>query len=87
MLCVGLSRMNRNHVHFAIGLPTDEGVISGMMDTVEVLIYLDVARALRDDMKLYISDNKVLLTEGFAGIVPVEYFEKVVEWPSFAVIA
>ncbi|XP_002962094.2 uncharacterized protein LOC9630666 [Selaginella moellendorffii] len=83
----GLNRMSRNHVHFAIGLPNEEGVISGMMDSVEVLIYLNVAKALQDDMKLYISDNKVLLTEGFAGVVPCEYFEKVVEWPTFTVIA
>ena len=32
-------------------------------------------------MKLYISDNKVILTEGFDGVVPVEYFEKIESWP------
>lgn len=26
----GLKRMGRNHVHFATGLPTEDGVISGM---------------------------------------------------------
>ena len=32
-------------------------------------------------MKLYISDNKVILTEGFDGVVPVKYFEKIETWP------
>lgn len=34
-----------------------------------------------DGMKLYISDNKVILTEGFDGVVPVKYFEKIESWP------
>lgn len=32
-------------------------------------------------MKFYISDNKVILTEGFDGVVPVKYFEKIETWP------
>lgn len=28
-------------------------------------------------MKLYISDNKVIVTEGFNGVVPVKYFQKI----------
>lgn len=32
-------------------------------------------------MKLYVSDNKVILTEGFDGVVPVKYFAKIETWP------
>jgi 2'-phosphotransferase len=32
-------------------------------------------------MKLYISDNKVILTEGFDGAVPAKYFVKIESWP------
>ena len=32
-------------------------------------------------MKLYISDNKVILTEGLDGVVPVKYFKKIESWP------
>lgn len=77
----GLSRMKRRHVHFATGLPHDDGVVSGIRGNIEILIYLDVEKALKDGMKLYLSDNKVLLTEGFNGAVPPKYFKKVETWP------
>ena len=37
---------------------------------------------ISEGMKLHISDNKVILTEGFDGVVPVKYFEKIESWPS-----
>ncbi|KAL6606264.1 hypothetical protein ACP70R_041917 [Stipagrostis hirtigluma subsp. patula] len=77
----GLKRMARLHVHFSSGLPSDGEVISGIRQNVNVLIHLDVSKALQDGMKLYISDNKVILTEGFDGVVPVKYFEKIETWP------
>ncbi|PWA53363.1 hypothetical protein CTI12_AA445870 [Artemisia annua] len=77
----GLKCMQRLHVHFSCGLPTDGEVISGMRRNVNVLIFLDMRKALESGMKLYISDNKVILTEGFDGVVPVEYFEKIESWP------
>ncbi|XP_062154179.1 uncharacterized protein LOC133862395 [Alnus glutinosa] len=77
----GLKRMKRLHVHFSCGLPTDGEVISGMRRDVNVLIFLDVRKALEDGMKLYISDNKVILTEGFDGAVPAKYFVKIESWP------
>ncbi|TYI91540.1 hypothetical protein E1A91_D02G000400v1, partial [Gossypium mustelinum] len=73
----GLKRMKRLHVHFSSGLLTDGEVISD----VTVLISLDVRKALEEGMKLYISDNKVILTEGFDGVVPVKCFEKIESWP------
>eukprot|EP00257_Ricinus_communis_P018153 XP_015576780.1 putative tRNA 2'-phosphotransferase [Ricinus communis] len=77
----GLKRMQRLHVHFSCGLPTDGEVISDMRRNVNVLIYLDMKKALEDGMKLYISDNRVILTESFDGVVPVKYFEKIESWP------
>ncbi|KAB1669616.1 hypothetical protein ES319_A07G000200v1 [Gossypium barbadense] len=73
--------MKKLHVHFSSGLLTDGEVISGMGRDVTVLIYLDVRKALEEGMKLYISDNKVILTEGFDGVVPVKCFEKIESWP------
>ncbi|KAL2514971.1 RNA 2'-phosphotransferase [Forsythia ovata] len=77
----GLKRMKRLHVHFSCGLPTDGDIISGMRRDVNLLIFLDVRKALKDGMKLYMSDNKVILTEGFNGVVPAKYFQKIELWP------
>ncbi|KAI3416811.1 2'-phosphotransferase [Psidium guajava] len=82
----GLKRMQRLHVHFSSGLPTDGEVISGMRKNVNVLIFLDIRKALEDGMKIYISDNRVILTEGFDGVVPVNYFDKILSWPDKQVI-
>ncbi|KAJ6884470.1 tRNA 2'-phosphotransferase 1-like [Populus alba x Populus x berolinensis] len=56
----GLKRMQILHVHFSSGLPTGVEVISGMRWDVDVLIFLDVRKALEEGMKLYISDNRVI---------------------------
>ncbi|CAA2974516.1 tRNA 2 -phosphotransferase 1-like [Olea europaea subsp. europaea] len=77
----GLKRMQRLHVHFSCGLPTDGKVISGMRRDVNLLIFLDVKKALEEGMKLYISENGVILTEGFNGVVPIKYFQKIESWP------
>ena len=37
---------------------------------------------ISDGMKLYMSDNKVILTEGFDGVVAVKYFQKIESWPN-----
>ena len=74
----GISRRSRQHVHFAVGLPGDSGVISGMRQSCRVAIYVDVKKAMRNGVKFYVSDNGVLLSEGNAdGKVPIEFFTKV----------
>uniref|UniRef100_A0A803NB08 2'-phosphotransferase n=1 Tax=Chenopodium quinoa TaxID=63459 RepID=A0A803NB08_CHEQI len=34
-----------------------------------------------DGMKFYKSENEVILIEGFDGVVPVKYFQKIESWP------
>lgn len=42
----GLSRMNRMHIHFAPGLPGEDGVISGIRSSCQIYIYVDMSKAL-----------------------------------------
>ena len=43
----------------------------------EASIYLDVKKALQDELKLYVYLNGVILIEGFDGVVPPKYFTKI----------
>jgi 2'-phosphotransferase len=77
----GLKKMSRNHIHFSTGLPEDkQGVISGMRNDAEILIYIDIKKSLEDGGVLWwISKNGVVLTEGNEnGILETKYFKKVV---------
>ncbi|CAK7337753.1 unnamed protein product [Dovyalis caffra] len=40
-----------------------------------------------EEMKLYVSDNRVILTKGVDGIVPFKYFERIESWPDKRPIA
>ncbi|XP_077997135.1 tRNA 2'-phosphotransferase 1-like [Glandiceps talaboti] len=71
----GLSRMKRNHIHFAPGEPGEDGVISGMRGNCQVIIYLDLDKALQDGIKFFISANNVILSAGNEeGLIPAKYF-------------
>lgn len=74
----GLSRMGRTHIHFATGLPKDDGVISGMRKSCQVHIYIDTKKCAEDGILFYRSDNNVILTAGVdeKGILPPTYFQK-----------
>lgn len=72
--------MSRNHIHFAPGEPGEEGVISGMRSSCEILVFIDLRKALSDGFKFYRSANNVILCPGNEqGFLPPQYFEKVVQ--------
>jgi len=73
----GLSRMNRNHIHLAQGLAGD-GVISGMRKSCQILIYIDVQKALDSGLEFFLSTNGVVLSEGDQnGFIAPMYFKRV----------
>lgn len=76
----GLNRMTRTHMHFAAGLPGESGVISGMRSTCDLVIYIDMAKALADGITFFCSANNVILSQGNKqGVILPKYFQKVVD--------
>jgi 2'-phosphotransferase len=78
--------MNRNQIHFAEGLPGEDGVISGMRSSAQVLVYLNLELAKEAGLPLFRSQNNVLLSPGFDGVVPPFLFEQVLERSSGRVL-
>jgi 2'-phosphotransferase len=58
----GLKPMDRKHVHMAIGLLTDAHVISGMRKSSNVIIHINMEKALKCGKRFYVSENNVILT-------------------------
>jgi len=76
----GLSKMTRQHVHFAIGEPEEDHVISGMRKSSEVIFFLDVQKAINAGITLLKSANNVILSPGDSnGLVPIACFSKVID--------
>lgn len=74
----GISRMNRNHIHLATGLPYDKGVISGIRHSADVFIYINLKLAISEGLQFYRSINQVILTPGDEnGFIRPKYFLKV----------
>eukprot|EP00897_Mesotaenium_endlicherianum_P002681 jgi/Mesen1/2440/ME000157S01577 len=74
-----LAEVESEHLLEPITRPED---FPGMRSSCEVVIYLDLAKAIRDGIVFYTSTNNVVLTEGVNGIVAPAYFSKVIQWPS-----
>jgi len=73
----GLSKMSRNHIHIAQGLAGDT-VISGMRNSADIFIYIDLQKALDAGYKFQLSANGVVLTAGNEkGFLPPEFFSRV----------
>ncbi|KAJ2658964.1 tRNA 2'-phosphotransferase [Coemansia sp. RSA 1200] len=76
---LGLSRMQRTHIHFASGLLGDDQVISGMRATADAFVWIDGPRAIQDGIEFYLSDNGVILSRGVGetGSIPETYFKEI----------
>merc|ERR1712157_705040 len=75
----GLSRMRRNHIHFVDANNLDKNMeIPGIRRSCDVFIFIDCHKCLNDGICFYRSDNDVILTSGFNGIIPITYFSKVI---------
>lgn len=66
----------RNHVHFSAFAPGDKRVISGMRYDCEVAIWIDLKKAIEDEVPFYMSANQVILSPGINGVIDKKYFTK-----------
>ena len=74
----GLSKMNRNAIHFSIGYNDENHVKSGMRFNCEVFIEINPQMAFFNGYEFFISENKVILCPGNEeGFLPLEFVKKV----------
>ena len=75
----GLSRMNRYHIHFTSEI-NNKKVVSGMRNSCEIYVYIDILKALNDGYLFFQSPNGVILSPGnSSGFIPPEYIIKIVD--------
>lgn len=78
-----LDRMARNVINMAVGLPDNPDVKSGIRTNIEVLIYIDVARAMAAGIPFFRSANNVICSPG---PIPPEFFAHVVRRTDNAIL-
>lgn len=69
----GLKCMSRTHIHFA----SSPNSISGYRQSSEVLIHIDMEKAMNAGIEFWESQNGVILSNGMNGTIPPEYFKHV----------
>ena len=71
-------------MHLANGLPGNKGVISGMRSSCEIVIEINMVKAMQGEHKIpfFVSENNVVLCEGLpdTGALPPEYFRYVLDF-------
>jgi 2'-phosphotransferase len=73
----GLSKMSRNHIHLAQGV-AGGNVLSGMRNSSQIYIYIDVEQAISAGIKFFLSANGVVLTAGDErGFLAPHFFSRV----------
>lgn len=74
----GLSKMGRQHIHMAVDIPGESGVISGMRGSCDYIVTLNISRAQEDGLVFFRSSNNVILCEGNAdGFILPKYIDSV----------
>ena len=75
----GLCRMSRNSIHMAMGFPGNS-VISGMRKSCEVVVEVNVTKAIHSGVSIYRSKNDVICSPGLdpvKGLIPPTFFRQV----------
>ena len=75
----GLNKMNRNDIHFSIGFNWENQVKSGMRNSCDIYIEINMVYAFFNNIDFFISLNNVVLSSGIEGIIPVKFFKRVLD--------
>ncbi|EDR29215.1 tRNA 2'-phosphotransferase, putative [Entamoeba dispar SAW760] len=81
----GLQKMGRLHIHMAQGLPKEiKEEKSGMRSSCNIIIYIDIEKAMKKGIKFYESENGVILSEG---PIDISCFKEIRRYPSLTKIS
>jgi 2'-phosphotransferase len=69
----GIKIMKRKHIHMASSYLAK----SGQRIDCDVLIHINMEKAMNDGMKFFLSENNVILTRGLGGVIDPKYFVKI----------
>lgn len=70
------------YLDMALGLPGKNGVISGMRSSCEVVVEVNMAKAMHEGkIPFFVSENKVILSPGqdTQGYLPSKYFRSMID--------
>ena len=73
----GLCRMKRNHIHMAAGFPKKDSVISGMRNSCQLAVEINmVSASIGGEIPFWIAKNNAILSRGLGhkGHIPPAYF-------------
>jgi len=75
----GLNKMGRHNIHFTTSEVQNAEARSGFRKSCDLLIFIDVERAMQDGCVFFRSANNVILSPGFDGVIPSQYFSQVIK--------
>jgi len=74
----GLNRCLRKHIHLVSEI-NKEKQISGFKKKSNYIIVINMDKCMKDGMIFYKSENNVILTEGFDGVIDPKYFLDIIQ--------
>lgn len=76
----GLSKMSRGYIHFASSMNAKSGIRKDYSKP-DILLYIDMEKAIQDGIEFYMSKNGVILSPGNQnGILEPKYIKNIVEF-------
>ena len=78
----GAEGRGRNHIHFVPTIQLVRDRTPGLRHKSNVLVMVDMQAAMKDGIKFFVSQNRVVLTRGKDGVLPPKYIQAIVKLDS-----